>query len=99
MANIAMAPRERFPAVTAPIPTRPSKGRNTQKPKALRECAVVTGPNVLIVNVVLVAVPGTGKLGCPCGYVKVHTGAIVTSGLIDAHASVTPAFGSFGLLK
>jgi len=91
-ASTAQALRTRFP-LAAPIPTSPSSGAVIHKPKALRElCApVVIGPNVLIVRVALSGGPVTCRLFPPLGYVNEHTGAIVTSGLIVAHARVTPS--------
>ncbi len=51
---------------------------------------MVTGPNVLIVSPALAGPPVTGRLVWFLGYVKEQTGAIVTSGVMEAQASVTP---------
>ena len=48
---------------------------------------------MLIVNVEVAGAPLTIKLENPDGYENEHTGAIVTSGVIDAQDSVTPALG------
>ena len=47
---------------------------------------VVTGPNVLIVNVDVTTVPFTTNVGG----LNEHTGGIVTNGVIVAQESVTP---------
>ena len=85
---------ERFPLAAAPRPTTPSSGNENQSPKTLRDlCApVVTGPNVLMVSVELMDVVPFTCRSRPLG-VNEHTGAIVTKGLIDAHASVIPPSG------
>jgi len=79
-----------------PLPTamNPSRGNASHNPYNTRECRaapVVTGPKVLIVSVELMGVPFTCR-PVPCGENE-HTGAIVTSGLIVAHASVIPPLG------
>ncbi len=77
--------------VAAPSTVNPKIGRASQNPTWLLDRApVITGPNVLIVSVEVAAGPFSGKLFRPVGYEKEHTGAIVTSGVIEAHASVTP---------
>jgi len=76
------------------IAMNPSNGNASHNPYNTRECGtapVVTGPNVLIVSVELMGVPFTCR-PVPCGENE-HTGAIVTSGLIVAHASVIPPLG------
>ena len=45
---------------------------------------------MLMVSVALAGFPVTFKFGPLFGYVKLHTGAIVTSGVIEAQARVTP---------
>jgi hypothetical protein len=61
---------ERFPPAAAPKAMIPSNGNEIQRPKRPRElwAPVVTGPNVLMVRVALVAVvPFTFRLVDPSG--------------------------------
>jgi len=87
--------RERFPANTLPMPTSPRIGSESHRPKALRElfAPVVIGPNVLIVRVEVCGCPLMGRLVDCEGYENEQTGAIVTSGEMEAQYSVTPADG------
>ena len=96
-ASIAHAFPARLRPKAAPTRVNPKIGSKSQNAKILRVrefAPVVTGPNVLIVSVELAGVPLIGSAVFPGGYENEHTGAMVTSGLMEEQASVTPPVGA-----
>ena len=92
--SMSAAPRAPFPVAAAPMPASPRSGKASQRPNAPLRTSYgpfVTGPNVLMLMVEVVEdVPFTVRF-VPFG-LNEHTGAIVTSGLIEAHERVIPVW-------
>jgi len=66
-------------------------GRDSQRAKKLRAAPAGTGPYVLIVRVEVTVAPPAGTMtGCE---LNEQMGGIVTRGVIEEHASVTPPAG------